>query len=43
MLEQLRKLAERRDRLYNWFKACHSREYIPDWLYWLEYAKVNSN
>jgi len=43
IVEQFRKLVERRNRLYNWFKAVYSQEYTGDWLYWLEFAKANQN
>jgi hypothetical protein len=43
IVEQFRKLVERRDRLYNWFKVVYSREYTGDWLYWMEFTKISSN
>jgi hypothetical protein len=43
IVEQFRKLAERRNRLFNWFLATYSQPYIPDWLYWLEFTKSNNN
>jgi len=43
IVEQFRKLVERRNRLYNWYRAINSRELTGDWLYWLEYGKSNQN
>jgi len=43
IVEQYRKLVERRDRFHNWFKAVYSLEYTGDWLYWEEFIKANRN
>jgi len=43
IVEQFRKLVERRNRLYNWYRAINSQELTGDWLYWLEWKEANKN